>query len=92
MITNAANFGKTEINSIEGYVPHYPPSTPQQAMLSKQISCKVPTGLQYVERSVFMNEVDPQKFSTFELGTGEGISIPVWIKTKGKTKILIIEQ
>ena len=80
MITNAANIGKTEINSIEGYVPHYTPSIPQQAMLSKQISCKVPTELQYVERSVFMNEVDTQKFSTFELGTGEGISIPVWIK------------
>ena len=57
---NATNIGKIEINSIEWYVPHYTPSIPEQAALSKQIFIKVPTELQHVERSVFTNEVKTQ--------------------------------
>ena len=48
-------------------------------MLSKQISSKTPTKLQYVERYVFMKEVNTQNLWTFELGTGEGINFPIWI-------------
>ena len=60
---DAINIGKIEINAIELYVPHYTPSIPQQAILSKQISNKVPTELQYVERGVFfMKEVNTQNF------------------------------
>ena len=32
-----------------------------------------------MEKSVFMEEVNTQKFWTFELGTGEGIICPIWI-------------
>ena len=37
------------------------------------------TELQYPEKIVFMKEVDTQIFWTLELGTQEGINVPVWI-------------
>ena len=74
---NAINIGKAKINSIQWYVPHYMPGIPQQATLCKQILSKVPTELQYVERSVFMKEVNTQNLWTFELGTQKGINVPV---------------
>ena len=76
---NATNNGKIEINAIEWYVPHYTPSMQQQSILSKQILNKTPTEIKYPERSVFMKEVNTQNFWTFELGTQEGINIPIWI-------------
>ena len=76
---NATNDGKIKINAIEWYVPHYTPSMQQQAMLSKQILNKSPTENKYPERSVFMKEVNTQNFWTFQLGTQEGINIPIWI-------------
>ena len=76
---NAINNGKIKISAIEWYVPHYTPSMQQQAALSKQILNKTPTEIKYPERSVFMKEVNTQKFWTFELGTKEGINIPTWI-------------
>ena len=75
---NAINNGKIKINAIEWYVPHYTPSMQQQAILSKQISNKSPTQIQYPEGSVFMKEVNTQNFWTFELGTQEGINIPTF--------------
>ena len=71
--------GGIKINAIEWYVPHYTPSMQQQAILSKQIINKTPTEIKYPERSVFMKEVNTQNFWTFELGTQEGINIPIWI-------------
>ena len=44
-----------------------------------QIVNKVPTELQYVERSVFMKEINTQNLWSFELGTHEEINIPIWI-------------
>ena len=44
-----------------------------------QLSSETPTILQYAERSVFMNEVNTQNLWTFEMGTQEGIIIPIWI-------------
>ena len=76
---NATVIDKIKTNSIEGYVPHYTPSIPQQAILSKQILNKTPTELQYVERSVCNEEVDTQKLWTFELGTQDGINILIWV-------------
>ena len=76
---NAINNAKVRINAIEWYVPHYTPSIQQQAILSKQIINKTPTQIHYVERSVFMKEVNTQNFWNFELGTQEGINIPTWI-------------
>ena len=45
----------------------------------KQIIDKIPTELRYVERSAFMKEVNPQNLCNFELGTLEGINVPIWI-------------
>ena len=76
---NAINNGRVKINAIEWYLPHYTPSIQQQSILSKQILNKTPTQIQYPERSVFMKELNTQNFWTFELGTQEGINIPIWI-------------
>ena len=40
---------------------------------------KKSTELRYVKRSVFMKEVNTQNLWTFELGTQEGINVPIWI-------------
>ena len=76
---NATVVGKVKINALEWYVPHYTPSIQQQSILSKQISNKTPTQINYPERSVFMKEVNTQNFWTFELGTQEGVNIPTFI-------------
>ena len=77
---DATVFGKIKINAIEWYIPHYTPSfVSDQALLSNKTFSKTPTGLRYVERSVFIKEVNTQKFWSFELGTQEGINIPIWI-------------
>ena len=76
---NATNILRIKNDSIERYVSHYNPSTPQQPIFSKQIVNKVRTELQYVERSVFMTEVKTQTLQTFELQSQEGINISKWI-------------
>ena len=60
---------RIKINQIHWYGPQYTPSIHQQSTLSKQISSKTPTELRYVERSVFMKEVNIQKLWNFELGS-----------------------
>ena len=52
---------------------------PKKKILMGQIVDKKPTQLRYVERSVFMKEVNTQNLWTFELGTREGINVPIWI-------------
>ena len=76
---DATVFGKFKINAIEWYVPHYTASMSQQAVLSNQIVNKIPTELQYIEKSVFMKEVNTQNLWNFELGTQEGINVPIGI-------------
>ena len=44
-----------------------------------QIYKKTPTNILYPERSVFMKEVNTQKFWTFDLGTQEGVNVPIWV-------------
>ena len=51
---------RIRIDHIHWYVPHYTPSIQQQSTLSKQILSKTPTELRYVERSVFMKQVNNQ--------------------------------
>ena len=75
---NAVANAKIKINALEWYVPHYIPSIDQQTILFKQIKDKTPTQLYYPERSLFMIEVNTQNFWTFELGTQEGINVPIW--------------
>ena len=43
-----------------------------------QFVYKKPTELRYVERSVFMKEVNTQNLWTFELGIQEGVNVPIW--------------
>ena len=45
----------------------------------KQITDKIPAELRYVERSVFMEEVNTQNLWSFELGTQEGKNVPIWV-------------
>ena len=77
--SNATNNSKIKINSIDWYKPHYPPSLEKLNRLRNQITKKTPTELLYPEKSVFMKEVNTQNFWTFELGTQEGINVPIWI-------------
>ena len=74
---NATIVGKIKVNSIEWYMPLYIGSISQQAILSKQISIKAPTELQYVERSVFMKEVNTQNIWTSELRTQDVVNVPI---------------
>ena len=77
--TNATAIGKIKINSIEWYVLHYTASVKEQNVLMKQNIDKIPTELRYLERCVFMREVNTQNLWSFELGTQEGISVPIWM-------------
>ena len=76
---NTVNNAKIKINALKWYVPHYTPSIDQQAILFKQIKDNTPTQLHYPEISVFMKEINTQKNWTFELGTQEGINVPIWV-------------
>ena len=75
---NPTVIGKIIINATEWYVAQYTPSNPNRAILSKQISSKVTTDLRYVEKSVFMMQFNTQNIWDFELGTQEGVNIPMW--------------
>ena len=76
---NAVANGRVKINSLDWYVPHYSPNLEEYNKLMNQIKKNSPTLLHYPERSVFMKEVNTQNLWTFELGTQEGINVPIWI-------------
>ena len=76
---DAIAVAKVKINAIEWYVLHYTASMSQQALSSNQIVNRIPTELNYIERSVFMKEVNTQNIWNFELVTREGINVPIWI-------------
>ena len=44
-----------------------------------QITDKIPKELRYIERSVFMKEVNTQNLWSSELGTHEYMNVPIWI-------------
>ena len=56
---------RIKIDHIRWYRPHYSPSMSQQTIMSKQTLNKTPTELRYVERSVFMKEVNNQNLGNF---------------------------
>ena len=74
---NAIGDARIKIDHIHWYVPHYTPSIQQQGTLSKQILSKTPTELRYVERSVFMKQVNNQNVWNFELGSQENMNVPI---------------
>ena len=76
---NAVANGRVKINSLDWYVPHYSANLDEHTKLMVQIKKNAPTLLHYPERSVFMKEVNTQNLWTFELGTQEGINVPIWI-------------
>ena len=76
---NAVANGRVKINSLDWYVPHYSPNLEEYNKLMTQIKKNSPTLLHYPERSVFMKEVNTQNLWTFELGTQEGINVPIRI-------------
>ena len=63
-VTGVAD-SRIKIDPIHWYVPHYTLSIQQQGILSKQISSRTTTELRYVERSVFMSEVNNQNLWNF---------------------------
>ena len=71
--------GRVKINSLDWYVPHYSANFEEYTKLMTQNKKNTPTLLHYPEKSVFMKEVNTQNLWTFELGTQEGINIPIWI-------------
>ena len=77
--TDASTIGKIKINSLNWYVPHYTASLKEQGIIMKQLQDKIPTELRYVERSVFMKELNTQNLWSFDLGTQEGKNVPIWI-------------
>ena len=76
---NAVVVGRVKINSLDWYMPHYSPNLEEYNKVMNQIKKNTPTQLNYVERSVFMKEVNTQNLWSFELGTQEGINVPIWI-------------
>ena len=75
----ATNNAKVKINSLDWYIPHYSPNLEEYNKMMIQIKKNTPTLLHYPERSVFMKEVNTQNLWVFELGTQEGINVPIWI-------------
>ena len=70
---------RIKIDHIHCYVPQYIPPIQQQSILSNQVLSKTPTELRYVERSVFMKEVNYQNLWNFELGNQKSMNVPIWI-------------
>ena len=68
---------RIKIDHIHWYKLHYIPSPSQQAIMSEQILNKTPTELKYVERSVFMKQVNNQNLWNFELGSQENMNVPI---------------
>ena len=76
---NAVANGRVKIISLDWYVSHYSPNLEEYNKLMTQIKKNSPTLLHYPERSVFMKEVNTQNLWTFELGTQEGVNVPIWV-------------
>ena len=76
---DATSNAKVKVNSLDWYVPHYSPNLQEYNKLMSQITEKSPTLLHYPEGFVFMKELNTQNLWTFELGTQEGINVPIWI-------------
>ena len=75
----ATKNAKSKINSIDWYVRNYTPSLAQEKLLMDQIVKKMPTEILDIKWSVFMKEVITQKLWNFDLGTQEGLNVPIWI-------------
>ena len=68
---------RIKIDHIHWYVPHYVPSMSQQGLMSNPLLNNTPTELRYVERSVFMKEVNNQNHWNFEMGSQENMNVSI---------------
>ena len=76
---NGIAVARIKIDHIHWFIPHYIPSIQQQSIMSEQILNKTATELRYVERSVFLKQVNNQNVWNFELGSQENMNVPIWI-------------
>ena len=84
---NAIINATIKIKSFEWHVPQYTPSLNEQALISNQTLSKTPVELQYIERSVFMDEVKYQKKRKFQIGTQEGVKVSIFLINGFNNKI-----
>ena len=78
MDTPSVADARIKSDHLHWYVPHYTPSMQQQGILTKQSLNKTTTELRYVERSVFMKEVNNQNPWNFELLSQESTNVALW--------------
>ena len=70
---------RTKKDHIHWYVGIFTPYIQQQSFLSNRILSKTPTELRYIERSVFLKELNNQNLWNFEPGSQESMNVPIWI-------------
>ena len=75
---NAFNNANIKINSIDLYLPTYTPSLAQEKILMDPIVKKMHTELRYIEKFVFMKEVNTQNLCVSDLGTHQRIKFPIY--------------
>ena len=68
------------INDISLYIPHYTPSLSIQKLLLRHILSKIPTELSYIKRSSYKKDTTIENNWTFELGVGNGVDAPLYIR------------
>ena len=92
----AINKSKIKTNRLELYVQQYTLSRDQQQIISKQILGKIPTDLQFVERSIFMKRVTTRIIWSFDLRTQEEMNVPIrfskGVSLKRQTEIIKLKQ
>ena len=76
---NELNNAKIITNNIDWLVPALKPNLEQQNIIMNQTVKKMAIELRYIERSVFMTEVNTQNLWTSELGTQADINNPIRI-------------
>ena len=77
---NLALVGRVIIDDISLYVPHYTPSKPNQKLMLGHIVSKTPTELSFIKRSSYMKYLTTENIWIFELGVGDGIDIPIYVR------------
>ena len=68
------------IDEISLDVPHYTPKISNQKLMLGHIVSRAATELKYITRSSYMKDVTTEINWTFDLGVGDGIDIPTYVK------------
>ena len=80
-LAQTAIYTKSVISSIDSCVPHFTLSVEQQAIIPKQILVRTPTELRwvrYVQRTVFMENVNTESVWIYKLESQQVANVPVW--------------